>query len=267
MYFEKFLSDSGFSLKVDGNTDNNISLSKEIIKEQKEGINQNREIELIQYLDDDGKPNQYIDDKLELLNIQKLPKDEVLLYKDIILDEFKMRDYLTFCKYVKTKSYIDVQVSKLKDTSYAHKYINTSEYKVKLIKEIEAIFKINPFDLSLSHLTSDNFDSKLLTDDLHKLVCSAFRSTKKKPVDSSSFKIYYLALLRNLFNNLDVIDSDRKRNKDGKRIMIYSVSHEKIERLFELYKHGDTKFDNVDQFCKDKFNLRPKVKIIKNLFC
>ena len=148
-------------------------------------------------------------DKIEYLNIEE---HELYEYEFLISNEYNYNCFFSFMKmfwkteYLKEKlhSSNNINVKKLDDVSN----------KILLLRKFEKDNNITPFDINF---LSENVKLNI-KDNEYKYLQTVFRMEKNKPSNKNELQIVYIGILRNIFGNLDVINSKKTKTKERKDI-------------------------------------------------
>jgi len=251
-YFEYILLQNGFSLS---SVNKKVVLSKEQIIEQKQIQQENIDEYFEQFIINEiDHCNSYMVQNADLLGLQYENEKIIRSYKDIICNNKIIGDYFNFIKYCKTDKYIDERIEMLKENTFNCKVITSIEYKIKLVRELEKLNKIEPF----SDITKlKKFD---LPDTLFDKLVLTFKDRQTKPATLYEFKKYYIGLLKNMFSKLDFIESHKEQCK-GKRQYEYYFNANLISHYLMLHKYENPYYAHFDQRILTHFKVHVKTNM------
>jgi hypothetical protein len=113
--------------------------------------------------------------------------------------------------------------------------------KILLLRKFEKDNNIAPFDINF---VSENVKINI-RDDEYKYLQTVFRMEKTKPTSKPELQKVYVGMLRNIFGNLNIINSKKTKTKERKDITTYSFNGELNDKLFKLlFKTNSRELDD-----------------------
>jgi len=257
MYFNKLLSKNGFITK---DVNSYEELSKIEIEEQKQIIEENLNIEFDKFVKDEiTVANQYIVENAEKLNMLEADPEILKEFAEVLTNEKVLTHYYNFSKLCKTNEYITERLAKLNETTFKCKIVKSTEFKIKLIREIEQLNNIEKFDMSFE------LDEFVLPDDLFEKIKFSFGNRDKTPTTPYEFKQYYVNLVKNIIGNLDIICMKRVKDKNRKNSYQYSIDDEMMKKYLFAGSFNDATYEFYDMDLLNKYGIIPQQKINKEL--
>jgi hypothetical protein len=124
------------------------------------------------------------------------------------------------------------------------------DYKIYLIKHLEAFNQINMFNFN----DIENF--KGVPDELYIHIKRRFRTKKLKPTTLTTFIKFYTDLLTSILGDDFIITESTQKRENGvrKRSTNYEVNELKFNYFMELYEIYDHQFNEIDKvFINNKY--------------
>lgn len=259
-YFKELLISNGFNVSE---VNSKTVLSKAEEKEQKQLIELNTERSFEQFLQDDiTNSNEYMVENAITLGIETLDETILTEYKDVIADNNTLGHYFNFVKYCKNDKYINDRIEHLKHNTISSKVVTSSEHKIKLIHDLEKINCMKPFDVT-AELETFKLDKELFDN-----IKFTFRNREDKPTTCYAFKKMYIALLKNLFSGLNIIESRRIRKNNGKDkidIVTYAICDDNIKKYLELTSYNDSYYESFNDAILNEYNIIRAIKPDENV--
>ena len=255
MYFKALLKINGFILKETNTYD---ELTYDEIEEQKQTIEENLNTAFNDFLNDDmTQANQFIAENAEKLNMLEIDNELLKEYSEVLTNDKVLTHYYNFSKLCKTDEYIEERLTKLNETTFKCKIVQSTEFKIKLIREIEKLNDIEKFDISFE------LDDFVLSDELFEKIQYSFRILSKKPTTTYEFKQLYIKLIKNLIGELNIICTTRTgRGKD--RTTEYFTDDDMIKKYLVMGSFNDDTYEAYDIKLLNKHGIIPHPKINKN---
>ena len=226
-HFKLILEENKFILDEEGIK--NILYKKELIDASKEIQVE----ELNNFLNDPTNPKYEIFVKrIEILNLP-LEKDVINKYSHLILDPFKLDDYLNSIRFFKDDKYINKKIEQIKYTNYSVKWMNNIYNKIHLFRQFETKYKI---DFEYDNKNNEPFE---LPKDEINLYNKIFRITFKPKTKGDLLKIY-ISMIKHIMGADSIKTVKKQINKVRKNI--YSFNDTFISELLEI-----NKFQNPDK--------------------
>jgi len=238
-HFELILLNNKFDISEKGQStfiDQEVKI--EMIDMRKE-IN---EEEFNKFINDEIE-SKILTDRINTLNLTN--KDDIIFYKDVIMDPFKIKDHFDTTRLFKSDMYIDMKLLNQNDKNFKVRNLDTTYNKIKILRELEKKFNIKKLDVEYKTKGDIN-----LLDTEYELIKKVFRyNTKNKPITYDTFKLLYIDMIKSITNK-DIIINTRKRN-GAVKINNYSLNMEYINNQLTLNKFYNP---NLKGYCSD-FNL------------
>jgi hypothetical protein len=178
-------------------------------------------------------------------------EEDVIKFKEFIIDEFKLKSYFNFLSLFKNDKYISEKIDNLDDSSYKIKIIKNVNNKVFLIRKLEKQYNIAPFHINFN----DNNDAVQFDIKLFELLKIVFRTEKNKPATKHEIIKMYISLLKNVFGNLELIKTGKTTDKHNKTVYNYIFDLERIKFIFDLVGLNTSNFKNMDASLLQFFNV------------
>jgi hypothetical protein len=244
-YFEQILIENGFNVRKVNKT---IVLSNEVVKEQKLLLKSNVDDNFEKFLNNDmNELNAVYVENAELLGINDESHDILMMYKDVIINDILIGKYFNFTKYCKTGEYINSRLAILKVTTFNCKLVLSTEYKIKLIHELE---KIN----GITFYNFNDIDKYELPDELFDKIQISFKNRNNKPASKYEFVKFYIGLLKNLFGELGLFDAKQLRKSNGKEY-VYSINNDNALKYLQLASYNDITYEHFRNDIIKHFNI------------
>lgn len=260
--YEHILKEQGFNIIKDTNEER--KLDPVLNKELKIEIEKNVEIKIDEYIngnENEREQEKYknIHDRAKLLNIHKLKKSEIEIFKETIKSEKGMNNHTNLIRLLKTNEYIKSKILIFRENSMEVKVIGEVHNKIALIRKIEKDNNIKNLDVEFEE--NDNDNEIIMSDETFQLLKSLFTTVKKKPTNRHELKIFYVSMVRHLTN--DMINKNTKEHKINgrrKKITNYKLNDEKIKIALELDKYSNHERKNFNDIIKKFDNMQSIIK-------
>ena len=82
-----------------------------------------------------------------LLSLEDKPNDVLFKYEDIIMDKIKLTEHLNIIRILKTDEYINNKINSSEKDSYNIKCFDDVYHKIQIIRQFEAEYKLNKFEV------------------------------------------------------------------------------------------------------------------------
>lgn len=222
-HFINILTENKFIIKEQGkkmklNIKTEIEINERVGKEKEKKFN-----ETISGTNID----EVIKKRLEFLQITD--EETANEYREIIIDPFKLNDYLNFLRLLKDEQYIQNKIRKEKSNLTEYKAVYTNYYKMILLGQLEAEMKIERFQLD--KIKGDK--PFKISEDLNKKINSSFRCDEF-PITFNECILYYVNKIKHLTGFISIINSTQIQ-EDGKRERHYNINTNVFSKYLKLY--------------------------------
>lgn len=258
--FESILLDRGFIIIKDKETEI-IKLNPVLNKKLKEEININSDLLISNYIEGnlierENPKYTNIHNRAKLLKIDKLEKNVIEEYKEIIKTEKNMTNHSNLIRLLKSDTYINLKISNFKENSMDVKIMSEVHNKISLIRKIEKENNIEKLDVNFSEE-----GEVVLSDSTYKLLKTVFSSKKPKPKNKHDLKKFYVSMIKHLSNDLItskasnvIIDGHRKN------ITSYALNIENIKLSLKLDEYSNHERKNFNDIIKKFENITGVIK-------
>lgn len=207
--------------------------------------------------DDEDKgginPQTVLLERMKFLNITD--SDKAFEFKDIIMDEYKLSDYLNFLRILKDETYIKAKLIKETNALTQYKAVYTNYYKISLLSQLEKEMNIERFNVQK---LKDDKQFKL-SDELNKKINSSYRCSEF-PITFNECITYYINKLKHLTGFINIVNCERKQI-NGKRDRYYNINKNEIIKYLNLYNMSLLDMKNIIKCSLMDEILKPKVTI------
>lgn len=248
--FESILLDRGFIIIKDKETEI-IKLNPVLNKKLKEEININSDLLISNYIEGnlierENPKYTNIHNRAKLLKIDKLEKNVIEEYKEIIKTEKNMTNHSNLIRLLKSDTYINLKISNFKENSMDVKIMSEVHNKISLIRKIEKENNIEKLDVNFSEE-----GEVVLSDSTYKLLKTVFSSKKPKPKNKHDLKKFYVSMIKHLSNDL-ITSKANNVMIDGhrKNITSYALNIENIKLSLKLDKYSNHEKKNFNDIIK-----------------
>lgn len=234
-HFQNFLINAGFKLThrgYDVKLDNSTTNKMRIFSDDIDIANYNFFIQQYKkFLIDPDIDMSLYSKYIERIGILNLKPDELDLniFGYLVHDDFKFNSYLNILKLFKNEQFIDNKINELNDSSYSVKIFNNVYHKIKLLRQFEKKFNIQPFNFDFNIEPNCNFTTEEFTK-YQKI----FRSDKTILSKPNEFKIFYKQMIENIVGKNIPIINNIQINVERKKIRKYSINKQIINDFYLL---------------------------------
>jgi hypothetical protein len=198
-------------------------------------------------------------DRINILKLDSLDKDELLKYTDAIGNEKSFRSHLNFCRLLQSDAFLKSELEMKHENSYDIAQLTCTVNKILYIRKLEDAFNIGY--LNMDFVRKD--DTKIEFDnELWKMIKILFRTEKGKPKNLNEIKKLYLSMLKNITGVPFIVASKINCKKDtnvGKYVhsLDEQVIKENVHLMLKRYRVEDT--EALERFHKGALKYLPKV--------
>lgn len=241
-HFEQILIDNGFVLcEYEGDSVKKLTKKQ---KKEMDGLVQEASDELFnEYIhasDRTLKKYENIHANVEFL---KLPDEALIEYKDYILNDKKKQEYVTFLKGKAPTNVIKQKVADMKNTTFDVKIIKSVDYKVMIIRDIEEMYGMQPFQVDFK---CEKF--KPMKKEFFNHVSSVFSSKRKNPTNINQFMSLYVSLIRSVYG-YSLVYSSQSMKAESRKQRIYELNKDLIRyEYMYLNKYTNPKLKNYHEY-------------------
>jgi hypothetical protein len=227
-HFKNILNQYGFKVVEEGVKAELTKGKKKDMNTLKDKLNEEMFEEFLQDTDRSKDKYNIINNNIDYLGIKT--DEQVITYKDIVLDNYKVEDHNNIISLLKEGKYIENKLTELKESSYDVKQYVSKFHKIQLLLNIDEKYKLKFLEVDFKHEGNIDFD-----DDLFKVFKNLFRSVKQKPTNYSELRQLYIGIIKNITVN-DIVESKRINGRaEGKRGEYrYTLNKDLINKHLEL---------------------------------
>lgn len=266
LHFENCLIDAGYEI-IKNKENKIIKLDKQINKELKNKIKDTDETQFnydIEHFNELNKDENELKKRCDILGISNV--EEVMKFKNIVIDDKKMNGFFNVQKIMKSDKYLLELNNKNTQNNFDEKINKDTTTKILLLRKFEQKIKIEKLDIQMASLNIDkieNFNEFEL-----KHYQNIFRTTKTELKTKAQLQKFYIGLIKNITKEINIITTKKLKTKEtnNKEIVIYSFNNDIINNCFELIKLKDENLINYDDTILKMLNIikpKPKAKITK----
>jgi hypothetical protein len=245
-FFEDELTNAGF-LIVDGEKEE-CKLNPICKKEMKEiatQITDEKFESLVAIFDrDDDEDDESLPEgtgqmmkRVSILNLQT--KEQILEYRDIIEDEYKMEQFLNYSRLNKSNAYCDYKLNELVNNKMAVGSEKNIWNKIKYIHILAYLCKIkdNVFDFDNIVIPSEKAMKGMKIQAIIPIIKTLYKKRDKtdaKDYDGEQFIKLYKSMLDNVIGKLNLIVTTRAKCKSQRDKSLYSIDENVKARYDKL---------------------------------
>ena len=191
------------------------------------------------------------------ISVEEMEANPVL--KDILTNDHNFSNHLNLCNMIEKKGAHDADLNKKTEQDFKEHVMKSTIAKVKFIKKVEAILKIDSFDIDYdTHHTKYNNDINL-EEAVLKLYKKVFADSSKKTDCKSFYDVYKILIncYKNLFGrDIVVSDVDQKRIDGVKtKITKHSINKKLVNEHLQLFLNRRKSSEIDEKICK-KFDIK-----------
>ena len=239
IHYELILKDAGFDVVELGNIKNNIAYDKTELKEQ---IKQISEDKINKLIEDGTTDDTDLKTNLKVLNIKMNDSETVEKFKDVIMDEFKLKEHLNIIKLVKDRQFINFKKMEAEQNSYNVVNLNSSTYhKISLLLDLEQNLNIKQRLKVNTNIDDINFF--IIPEARYNLIKKVFRIGRAKPKDKKELLQLYISIIKHITTN-ELIKTTRGTTREQK--ITYELNNELLKYNIELNSFSNKYYKNID---------------------
>jgi hypothetical protein len=199
-------------------------------------------------------------DRINILKLDSLDKDELLKYMDAVGNEKSFRSHLNFCRLLQSDAFLKSELEMKHENSYDIAQLTCTINKILYIRKLEDVFNMGYLNMDFV----GNDDNKIEFDnELWKMIKTLFRTEKGKPKNMNEVKKLYLSMLKNITGVPFIVASKINCKKDaniGKYVhsLDEQVIIENVQLMLKRYRVEDT--EALERFHKGALKYLPKVE-------
>ena len=193
----------------------------------------------------------------QILGLQT--KDNILKYQIFLQDEHALTNLFNFPKLFRTEEFINNKIEANNKNCQKVKNISNSYTKIKLLRKIEEIYKIDRLDLTFKNISIEN----TLKPDEIDFINVIFRSKKNDLSTTENVIKLYINMIKHICGDLPIIISSQIGKK---KIRVYTLNIDTVMELILLTKLKNPFFNNYNKELIEKMtNIKPEIKPVKIL--
>jgi len=248
-HFELILIENGFELSTIGETER-ISKTDSIIMRHQIINNSNELFEA--FINSDNRSNEQFElfnKNIDALQLGRASNEQLIQFKDIIIDEFNVKKSFVFDNLQKVDEFIIEKVMEKEQKNYSFKCFNSPYHKINILRKLLKDYNIK------DQYTFDYSSDKPVSMDvkIHDHIKKVFRITKPIPQTMADIQYIHLTILKHLTAPEIVI---RTRKRDNKKFICnYELNNEYFNKQFDLIRYRNPNFLNYKDEFIEHFNL------------
>ena len=163
----------------------------------------------------------------DYLNVRATDRESLEKYRETLVSKYRVEEHDSVIRLLKSKEFIDDNLAVLTTKSIDAKLLTNKFQKAKLLKEFDAKFGINLFNLD-----EDGEDIKM-DDGFFNLVCQTFRMKRAKPTNHCETKQLFVAMVRSATCKALITSKQAKCKKDRDK-PLYTLDESILKYHLEL---------------------------------
>jgi hypothetical protein len=248
-HFETFLAQNGFSLSTEGTPE---KLRREERSMQKELVEAIAEEHFEEFLKTDNvfQPKfANLMKNITYLHVDPADHETLGKFKSTLVNKYRVQEHDAILRLLKCTEYIDAELARLSAKSMDAKLLTNNFQKAKIIREFNAKFGLNLFNLQEASSEEATMD-----DDFFKLVQHTFSVKRAKPSNFHEIKQLFVSIVRSATTK-DLIKSKQGKSKKDRDETLYLLNESLLRHHLELNAFKNKRRTNFAPDTVEKFNL------------